>query len=627
MAKRTPEQIIALVDTAEKGRSALNQRFESDYAIYRLEEHLPPDPEGKENENVGYRIYTSNEPQTFTDKIVSWAVSATLLIRCPEHEEQKHERDIDNQKENFLFGCLKAADERLLKRTLPTLRDQLAFFSPVRGYLIGRALLVKRARGVGKGEPAQSDTYVDITPWDVLHSYWSVGSDGLDWACYKIKKTRSAIEAEYGIKIPQTNGTHEDDDEYVYDFFDMEHNTVVMEGRALKKSTPHGSPRTPVFLAVTGSAPPIQSSNSDAETDYGESVFKSNRAIYAAYNQIMSIIMELTARARKPPIVIASPTGEKTVDEDPYKTGTVMSLAAGEKVEAMQLLEMTRDTGAFIGLVAGEIQRGSLPHTAYGEIAFQLSGFAITQLRQGIDTVIQPQLRTIENAYKQITQLLSDQYITGRFEPMELSGWNNDREHFDMQITPDIVRMGCDPHLELVGDLPEDQASKIAAAAQLREGPHPLLHDRYILDNVLKIANTNKVAAGIKEQQAERMSPLAVAYTLGEASAEQGRPELMNIYLDELRIQYLTKQLELLQLQMAAAGLTQSPPGGGPSPNGGGGGGRGGVPSPPRFAPEVAPNAVMGAPPPPPNMQAGPNVPPGSQRPGAWSSLRRLIGR
>ena len=49
----------------------------------------------------------------------------------------------------------------------------------------------------------------------------------------------------------------------------------------------------------------------------------------------------------------------------------------GEDLEPLGMLEVAKETGAFMGLVAGEMQRGSLPNTVYGEVAFQQSGFAI----------------------------------------------------------------------------------------------------------------------------------------------------------------------------------------------------------------------------------------------------------
>ena len=599
MAKIT---IAAIRDKVQRHRDAtisLRERFDEDYSMARLDETLPSDPEKHEGENEGFHIYTSSDPKNFSKKIISWASSANRIIQIPIHGEDRHKRDIDNQKEQFLIGTLRAADERLEDLGLPPSQDQFAFFGALRGHIIGRALLRKRDDGT---------TVVDITPWDALHSYWGFGRDGLDWACYVINKTRDEVKAQYGKDIPQESYTDDDRGIEIYDYYDSQINmTFADDGTILKKRTPHGSPRTPVFLGIAGSMPPIQSDTlDDTARDHGESIFEASRQSYKSYNLIMSIVLELVSRARKPPIIFASRSGEKTLDESPYETGVVMSLAEGEKIEAVKLLEMTRDAGTFIGLVSGEIQRGTIPHSAYGDIAFQLSGFAITQLRQGIDTSIQPVLQLIQRVYRQITNLLSDQYATGAFETLKVSGRDNSRKYFELEATPEIIKEGCDPEISLVGNLPQDDMSNAAMAQMLREGPVPLMPDRWIRENKLKVQDSDMIDDAIKEQLGERMVPMATLWSLMVAAEEQGRDVLAEILLDELQMMMIEKQQRIAASKMAAQGMGMPP-----------GMGQGGPGGPPTANPQAAPNAMFGAPPPIPTPQGGPNVPPGSPRPGA----------
>lgn len=72
---------------------------------------------------------------------------------------------------------------------------------------------------------------------------------------------------------------------------------------------------------------------------------------------------------------------------------------------------MSKEAGAFMGMVSGEMQRGGLPHSIYGQLEFQLSGFAINTLRQGVETVLVPRLQALEKSYRAIFQLLCDQKI------------------------------------------------------------------------------------------------------------------------------------------------------------------------------------------------------------------------
>ena len=267
-----------------------------------------------------------------------------------------------------------------------------------------------------------------------MHTYWGVGAEGLMWACYKVKKSKEQIESEYNIKLTR-NDNYEDWLE-VYDYYDNEVNMVVLSnGRVAKKATPHGSPRVTVFLGPVGATPMIQALNDhvpidDTIEDHGESIFKHNRESYENHNHVMSIMLEMTSRARKQGLKIKSRDGMKTLDEDPYKEGTEISLAQGEDIEPLGLMEIAKETGSFMGLVSGEMQRGSVPHSIFGDLQFQLSGFAINTLRQGIDSVLQPRIDALQSAYTSICMLLNDQYLTEAFDTMELSGQDMNRSYF-----------------------------------------------------------------------------------------------------------------------------------------------------------------------------------------------------
>ena len=336
----------------------------------------------------------------------------------------------------------------------------------------------------------------------------------------------------------------------------------------------------------------------------------------------MSTLLELTARSRRQGLIVRSRDGTKTLDEDPYLEGSEISLAQNENVEPLGLLEMAKETGAFMQLVAGEMQRGSLPYSVYGEVPFQLSGFAINTLRQGVETVVSKYLRGVERAYELIFNLISDQYSDGAFESMEVSGIDRNRVYFTEEITPDMLKQTGQPVVTLVGQLPQDDMTRYTMAQIAREGPTPLLSDRAIRDRILALQDADQMDDAIKEQMAERMLPEAALWTLLRAAERQGRQDLAQLYLGEL--------MSVLQQKKQAAQQRAMPPGPPPGPMGPPMGGPpmgppgppmgppGGPPGgPPTMDPEVMPSAMMGVPPPVPTPQAGPLVPPGTPRPGA----------
>jgi len=384
--------------------------------------------------------------------------------------------------------------------------------------------------------------------------------------------------------------------------------------RVVKKQQQHGAGRVPAFIGPVGSNPYIialsQSNMIDTIADVGESVFKSTRDLYPKHNLMMSTMLELTARSRRQGLIVRSRDGMKSLDEDPYLEGSEISLAQNENVEPLGLLEMSRETGAFMSLVSGEMQRGSLPYSVYGELPFQLSGFAINTLRQGVETTVNKYLRAIEKAYESIFNLIADQYSSGSYKAMELSGMDRNRTYFNEEITPDMLKGTGAPVVKLVGQLPQDDMTRFSMAQIAREGPTPLLSDRAIRDRILALQDADQMEDAINEQMAERMLPEAQLWTHLKSAQRQGRDDLVEFYLGELMNILMQKRKALEQM----AAPPPPPPGdmlgGGLPPTG-----------PPGLPPEVMPEAMMGVPPPIPTPQAGPLVPPGTPRPGAQGGL------
>ena len=622
MANYKPEEITALVDNHYDLTEPLRTRMDDDHKLYRLEEF---------DAGEGFQSYTSNEPQVYADKLISWLTSAEMVVRVPYNNSEREERENNDAKERFLIGVLKAADDRLTERFQPGVRQQLAWYACLRGWYAGRALLVKDDEG---------ETYVDIQPWDAMHTYWGEGKHGLAWACYKTKKTPSEIKAIWGVDVGGENADLDDDDAIdVYDFYDKEDNIVCTDDQVLKKRTKHGSEKVPVFLGPVGSTPLVQAitdtGNLDTMEDYGESCFKASRDLYDKHNFMMSVMLELTARSRKQGLKVKSRDGTKTLEEDPYKEGSEIALGQGEDVEPLGLLEMAKESGAFMSLVAGEMQRGGLPHSIYGQLEFQLSGFAINTLRQGVESMLVPRLKALERAYRSMFHLICDQYITGAFKSMELSGQDQNRMYFREEITPDMIKDSGDVEVTLIGQLPQDEMSKMSMAQIAREGETPLLSDTFIRDNILGLQSADAMEDSIKMQVAETTLPEAQLWTLLQTALRQGREDLVEFYQGELMRLLTTKIAEQAQMQaqMQAAQAPpqpQAPPPGpppgmmppgmmppgmmGPGMNGAG----------PGLPPQVMPNAGLGVPPPAPVAPPGPSVPPGTPRPGAQGIESRL---
>lgn len=602
------EDIIAMVNQREMDTQLLRDRMDLDYAKHwRLDEHV---------EKPGYRSYTTAESRIYAKKMIATLIGAVMNLKTPQENDPKAERARDNIKEQFLTGGFRQNDERLSLIDEPSLRSQLSYFNSIRGRSIGRCLINIDARG---------RPYMDATPWDPRHVMWEMGPEGLEWMCHKFTRSPQYIKRKYGKEVrPEeaVNGTQRNDIVF-YDFWDRERNQVVVpaliEDEKFLRNELHevidfgGDGKVPGWIATNNIQPPIihgrVTDNSNSfdlmMSEYGESIFAENRRVWEIYNEVMSIILELTSRARKPLMLVKSPDGARVLEYDPFKEGPVLSMRNDEEIVVPNLLATSPDTQVLLTLIAGEMQRGALPPIMFGDSPLAISGFAMNTLRGSIFDKAVPLIDAQVSALTQISNIWSDHFGQGGFDGIELSGKLNNREWFSEFITPDMIEGLPQPIITLLPQVPQDDAAKLNMALQARQpgvNGWPLYADQQIHEDILEDQDSDAIMAAVVEQVAAGLNPFAMLDTLIEALIARG---------DEQKAQYyMGDKLELLQQKKLAAEQGLPIPGGQPppSPNGGGG-----------LPPEVAPGPVLGNPPPTPTPQQGPIVPPNSPRPGARS--------
>ena len=547
-----------------------------------------------------FRSFTSNEPRTFADKIISLIVSGEIIINVPYMDSDQGERERFEKAERFWAGCFESADERLENALRQPLQVQVATQLALRGTCCARVLIRNNA---------DDTSFVDIKPLDPRHSAWQASDEGLIWFCNISTRTVAQIRHEYP-KAPLSQGDEEVMD--VYDFYDEKFNTVLAEGTTassggvgmytiLKKRTEHGQEEVPVIVVPGGSYSALKAGPLDRTTipaGYGESIYASVRNLYPLLNEVLSIYLELVAKSRDQTFTLYSDE-ETRIDENPNESSGVLHLAARDRLAPIEVPQTTRDASQLVGIIQGMIQRGTLPQTAFGELAFQLSGFAITQLRQSLFSTMEPDLRAMAIFYRKSSIALSDQIVSERVNPMELSGEDRNRKFFRQVFSAEDLKNIPHPRVKVVPQLPQDDAQRIQLAQALRQGKTPLLPDRIILDEILEMQDAGKIMQMVKEQIAEQGHPAAAAIVLAKTMLDLGREDLAAVYLQEVQ-----KNLSPAPPPPGGPGLPSTPPPGLPT----------GLP--PGLPPGVLPPQLAGL------LQAagaatqGPQVPPGSPRPG-----------
>ena len=348
----------------------------------------------------------------------------------------------------------------------------------------------------------------------------------------------------------------------------------------------------------------------DSLADYGESIYVENRDIWDDNNFVMSIQKELVHRSLKPVFGIESADGTlRMVEGDPFKAGAEIPMRNGERLVVYDFIKTAGDTTFYMTLVNGQMQRGGFPVIMFGETPATISGFAMNTLKSGVADKVLPMAQAEATTLRQISNIWADHFVGGGFGALELSGQGRNRMWFSGLITPADIMDLPEVEIELLPQLPEDNAGKVQMAQQLRQpGPDgmPLQSDLRIREEVLEMQDSDLETDAILEQLAMQ-NPLVQAQRMTDALAKRGNEGAQWWHV---QFQMVFRQMVQAALQ---GGLSQDEILNVPNTNRGN--------NNPGFDPTVLPNALQGVTPPTPGMntpgQAGPLVPPGTPRPGA----------
>jgi hypothetical protein len=535
-------------------------RMEEDYNLYSLKPFDAGD---------GYQSYTSNQPKVVADKIISWMNDSRMIVTAP-LSQRVSEKDAGDSKEKYIVGAMNMADSRLVARGMLPVKSQIAAHITLRGWFAGRAVLNKR----------KDKTYVDITPFDPLRVVFEQDEDGIVWLAYRTLRSSQTIKQLYKVKIDEPTNS-EYDDEFgvpVWDYYDREQHAIIIDGQAPKwgkAPIPHGVENTdgegiaPVFIGPVGIVPWMQGVHGDVgqTSDYGESIFASNRNLFDEFNFVMSSTKTLVRRGVRQPYIVESPDGTQTLDTDPWQDGTEVPLPVGTTIKPMPEIKMPADTGDFNSLVSGELQRGGLSNIHMGELPFAISGYAANVVREGSAHTLEPRLKSLGSAFTQIGELLALQYVSNKFGKLTLTGRLNDlTDQFDEEISPEAVEEGGRVTVQFKPNTGLEDPQKIATAQMLREGDSPLAPDDWIWENILEVSDTEQFRTAIDAQKANAGDPKVQLMNMITALLKTGDENKAMVYIELLmktvEQEKMTEQMQ--QAQFAAASQQAAlPPGAG----------------------------------------------------------------
>lgn len=611
-----PQEIWDMHHRKENDTAMLRIRWDDDLDRWNQKDYKEPNGKG-----TGYEQVTTNEFRVVGKKGISMISSAKMKLIVPIGADKRTERDEDNAKEQFLRGNFKANDRRLInKGETGTLIQAISWYLNIRGTTVGRAQMRRRKNGA---------PFAEAMPWDPRDCTWEYGPEGLAWICHKFAILREHVPHEW--KIPSSL----DSEQKVLvgvDWYDGERNIVVIPDISLAKAvkdTPHGlvdgdeEPLVPGWVQANTLQPLIspmltggmtEAQLADGMEHFGESILADLRHPLEAYQKLQSIRMEMASRGREPGYSVHTRDGNKSLDAAPYKSGQSVPMGIDEKVEIFDLLKMSEDSDSLQALIGSEASKGGFPPVSFGSTqGVETSGFAITQLKGGVADKIMGQAQAGGAALMTIAEIWTDHYNTDAFDTIRLSGQGRNRRWFSASITPDQIRDLPLAEIELLPQLPEDQAGKVQQAmllSQPQADGMPTLARQQINEDILQRPDSDLDMDEILNMMG-MSDEMVKAQRMTNALANRGDINGAKIWHNKLKMLVAVETAKLQQLLQMGIEIDTSEfnPETDETRRAEGG-----------LSPEVLPNSAQGKPPPTPGVdtpvQVGANVPAGTPRPG-----------
>jgi len=549
-------KIKSTTDVFLSGRPALKQRWDDDFDLWR---------QLKYNAGKGYYSYTSNSARVLIDKLLSLINTSHLIIQIPSDELTTEDRKIASAIEKFLYGAINLNDTRLKKLGQPILRDALAWLFLVRGGAGIRTFVNKDNKG---------KTKIEIVPWDLYSTAYSIGADGVDWAVHKRMATRESIFKEYPnlpiappkepawySKMFGQGGSQSGDDVAVYDYWDERENGIIVENVWAKEPEKHGCDRCPVDIIQVGSMPSVTSTNATLETEAyrGDGALAANRNIYPILNKTLSDYLAIVRRGVKTPLQFASSDGKKTLDKDIFEVekAAVIPTERDDVIKPIIPPSMPKDADDLLAFILGETQRGGLSHISMGELNVRLSGYAISELQQSLITTLSPFIQAMERAYVSIADALIEQFASGGYKPIEVMGYTSRGVPFGYpkqeKIKTTDLEKDWRPIVKLVARLPKDDAQRMQLANIARQGDPPLMSHRDILEDYLEVQDPDQVLQRIDEQWGNRIPMVRLQKTF-QAYVEAGEMLKASLVLEEMKKLMQSMEAQLPKESSVAGG-------------------------------------------------------------------------
>jgi hypothetical protein len=465
-------------------------QHDKDEKLWRLEPYTLEEVSVFKTDSRKWPSLTLNGPRTYWNAVRK-ATSAPPRFRVllpglslDPLDEEGYTRGLGEtaRHERFALGLFHALDEQRLRRAMMPFQRDLSFFMAIRGGAIPRIWYNPDAR-----QPFRIDL------WDPRTVVYEPGGDGLSFASHHYWTPRYDLIDRYADVNPDELTGDANDNCEVFDAWWLEggsvFNAVFTPSTVLLK--PEEMPIDHVPVYVVRAFGPDSEGNYEEQgnaarrtTDAWESIYAANREMYAALNRIATLYsLYLRWHAIGPYQV--DPASTTIRDQSDFQKALEPFGIFPGKIGPVSPPEMANEVKELFGHVQGAEQRGSIPYSVYGQIPFELSGFAVNQLQGAVGIVAGPLVDQMKWVFRLVVDECIQQFrARGQRKSVSLRGTDGRRQQFMEEIRRADLRDKYFFDVDLDPELPVDklQEAQIAQAwASL--GIDPIT----VMDEILKL--------------------------------------------------------------------------------------------------------------------------------------------
>ncbi len=421
----------------------------------------------------GFMSVVMNEAKVLYDTSVSLLSGSDPKFRLPLHNQNEAEKAKMNGAERFLTGVFREVNR------LQTARGRERWLKEISWYIVGGWYAVfPLIEADSDNNPIfRWEIYDPITiypRWDnrklieLARVFWMDSESAVNMA-----EQNGWIIPERTKREFNRTGNNAEIINYWYTEFDgkkdVVRNAVYIDSQISKRFAEEPGSDIGIIVSPVGGTPvrAVRQSDKDWVIRMGESVIATNRGMYEQQNRWVSLMMQVVQDTAFPPIIDTTKTGQPKVRPEDMGSGKIHHRQIGETLDTFRHASTPIEVNTLLSMLNQSVQRGGLPFAIHGNIPFELSGFALSQLMTGARHKLVAYILALTDVISECAIRTMKLYKEGDFNSIELMV--NDKkgetfiEEFDPQKDIPNVRF---VEVDVPLATPVDKNQLIVAASQ-----------------------------------------------------------------------------------------------------------------------------------------------------------------